>query len=55
MIMTEVFADIKPVFNESEGNSGYGKELSEIMSEALSLKQAQIKFSYAVSADSARC
>lgn len=54
MIMTEVFADIKPVFNESEGNSGYGKELSEIMSEALSLKPAQIKFSYAVSADSAR-
>lgn len=55
MIMTEVFADIKPVFNESEGNSGFSKELAAIMAEALAFNHEQIKFSFSVSSDSARC
>lgn len=55
MIMTEVFADIKPVFNESEGNSGFSKELAAIMAEALAFNHEQIKFSFSVSSDSAWC
>lgn len=46
VMLTDIFADIKPVFRSTEGNSGFSRELAEVIAENLNVGADKIKFNF---------
>lgn len=48
IMLNDIFADIKPVFNNTEGNAGFSGELAEVIMENLNVAKENIRFNFAL-------